>query len=759
MSRWDEDAQYDRPRRRTRPRTKDRPSHDDAVTALVTTVDRGRFTLLVSDPAGERVVTAMKSRPLGRKGVVVGDTVRVVGDVSGAKGSLARIVDIEERRTVLRRTADDDDPVERVVVANADQLVVVTSMADLRNPFRLRSSERIESEATFLRLFGPAMLDLLPKENLWEQVQIIRSAQGGGKTSLLRLFTPASLLALQAMRNHESCRELYLRLRELGAIDDTGPRLLGVRLSCAQNYSMLEDVKAFPGSRKRLLFGLLNARMVLAALRGCMELTGREYPGDLELLEVLDPGVAESLPGLSLPCSGRTLYQWATALEDAVCDAIDSFRPSRSDITVGHDTLSVLLLLRPKLLVLDGKPVIDRLLFMLDDVHKLTAAQREVLLESILELRSTVSVWIAERFEALSTQELLSSGATEGRDYQSVIVLERNRRFESTAFNIADRRAQMASDAEIASFQSCVQAGLDGPEWQRTYQDAATKIRERVLDLVSRELRFSEWLGARELLEGTHRETTIAWRSLEILIERERRRTQATFDFTLSVESLGDKDDSAVRAAAELFVAKELGVPYYFGPQRLAALASSNMQQFLGLSGDVFEEVLGELLLRGPLGLHPLPARRQDRILREASEARWAEIPRLRGGRELKVFLEAIGEFASEMTYRPTAPYSPGVTGIAISMADRERLRDSRQGAAYAKLTTTLAAALAYGLLEPVLDYKCKNERWMVLYLNRLLCVRYDLPVQYGGWKEKNIKELAQWVEQSYTPSKLEETW
>ena len=33
-------------------------------------------------------------------------------------------------RTTLRRTADDDDPVERVIVANADQLVVVTALAD-----------------------------------------------------------------------------------------------------------------------------------------------------------------------------------------------------------------------------------------------------------------------------------------------------------------------------------------------------------------------------------------------------------------------------------------------------------------------------------------------------------------------------------------------------------------------------------------------------------------------------------------------------
>ncbi len=117
---------YERPRRRTRPRTKERPRYDDAVDGMVVTVDRGRYTLLVE---GVRV-TAMKARPLGRKGVVVGDRVRVVGDVSGAPGSLARIVEVSERTTVLRRTADDDDPVERVIVANADQLVVVTALAD-----------------------------------------------------------------------------------------------------------------------------------------------------------------------------------------------------------------------------------------------------------------------------------------------------------------------------------------------------------------------------------------------------------------------------------------------------------------------------------------------------------------------------------------------------------------------------------------------------------------------------------------------------
>ena len=89
-------------------------------------VDRGRFTCLVDS----KRVYAIKARELGRKGVVVGDHVAIIGDVSGGPDALARIVRVEERRSVLRRTADDTDPVERVIVANADQLVIVTSLAD-----------------------------------------------------------------------------------------------------------------------------------------------------------------------------------------------------------------------------------------------------------------------------------------------------------------------------------------------------------------------------------------------------------------------------------------------------------------------------------------------------------------------------------------------------------------------------------------------------------------------------------------------------
>lgn len=121
--------------RGTRPRTKDRPEHRDAVPAQVLTVDRGRYTCLLggfseSDPGSERVVVAMKAREVGRAGIVVGDKVALVGQISGDPGTLARIVRVAERASLLRRSADDVDPVERPVVANADQLAVVTALAE-----------------------------------------------------------------------------------------------------------------------------------------------------------------------------------------------------------------------------------------------------------------------------------------------------------------------------------------------------------------------------------------------------------------------------------------------------------------------------------------------------------------------------------------------------------------------------------------------------------------------------------------------------
>lgn len=131
---YDESDVRVRAGRGSRPRTKTRPEHADAETAMVVTVDRGRWGCVLREGGGlggtDRRVTAMRARELGRTPIVVGDEVDVVGDLSGRPDTLARIVRRGERRSVLRRTADDTDPTERVVVANADQMMVVVALAD-----------------------------------------------------------------------------------------------------------------------------------------------------------------------------------------------------------------------------------------------------------------------------------------------------------------------------------------------------------------------------------------------------------------------------------------------------------------------------------------------------------------------------------------------------------------------------------------------------------------------------------------------------
>lgn len=125
---YDESDIRVRPGKGTRPRTKDRPAHEDAVFGMVVTKDRGRWGVVLDGT--DRAVVSMRARELGRTSIEVGDRVGIVGDTSGRAGTLARIVRRQERTSVLHRTADDTDPYERTVVANADQLLIVSAVAD-----------------------------------------------------------------------------------------------------------------------------------------------------------------------------------------------------------------------------------------------------------------------------------------------------------------------------------------------------------------------------------------------------------------------------------------------------------------------------------------------------------------------------------------------------------------------------------------------------------------------------------------------------
>ena len=183
----DEDYRPRPNRRGSRPRTKNRPDHKDAVSGLVTAVDRGRYRVILADddgnfpsapPArrkgkrsrGATSVTAVRASHLRKQAIVPGDIVRLVGDTSGAEGTLARLVEITERQTLLRRSADDTDPTERVLVANVDVMGIVTATMDPEPSFGLIDRALVAAfDAGITPLLIVTKTDLHPAAELKER--------------------------------------------------------------------------------------------------------------------------------------------------------------------------------------------------------------------------------------------------------------------------------------------------------------------------------------------------------------------------------------------------------------------------------------------------------------------------------------------------------------------------------------------------------------------------------------------------------------
>jgi len=626
-------------------------------------------------------------------------------------------------------------------------------MIEARNPFNIRKVENIGSDDTFLNLFQPTTLEGLDADKIWDRLHIFRSSQGGGKSSLLKLFTPGPLWRLWKEHSHgkpnKDWSDLFESLRFLGVFDDDGPNTLGVVTPCTRSYDALEHLPTSAENQVRLLNALFDARAISEAVKSVLAMRGLRYPEHAHRVSFAPELQDEYAGQIPFEKSSSEIIEWAKRTEQAVWRAVDD--GDELPASVGHAEIYSFKALRPESLLIDGHAVNKRCLLMYDDVHHLGPDQRKYLLSVATESRPRAGIWAAERLQVLDAYQLISLGAsTEREETQRNLANQWKtaaQRKPKVFQIIASKRMAESSAGVGADFEGAVSAQIEQADWIDRLNNAFSTLSGEVGNSIKgselfKELEVSKEAGPEKLYDAV-----IRLKEAQIIIARNKDKAQPSLDMSEAIDLPSAEETRHVRGSAEYQLCQRFQIPYYYGLEKIAQLSSANVDQFLRIGAALFEELLS---MRAKNRRPPVPARRQELVIQRAADELWDEIPaRMPQGKTIQRFLSALGAYGREISRAPKASYK-ALTGFAITFDDHQSL--IRSGVSNEDdeglVANVLALCVAHNLLtmEPEAKQGEKGRIITKFYLNRLLCVREGLPLSYGGFHEKSIATLATWA-------------
>lgn len=639
-------------------------------------------------------------------------------------------------------------------------------MGRIRNPFLFRATEQNNEDDLFIQLFSEDILNVLKNEitEIFIKPLILRSSPGFGKTSLLKLFTAQILKKLISYQSiHSDKNDLLKAIKSLNFIDEENKiRKVGLYIPCTNIYSNIEDIIEDEKGKNILFFSLLNSRIIfefIQTLKFILHEQNKIF--NEELVEISIDDISK-LP-LKLKeqyeknyLSLKDFYNYAISVEREILNYIDNFGLIDYDnsIKLANLELYSLNLLSNFNIKYEGKPFLIDFVIMFDDLHKLTTLQRDLIYKTILNDRYKISIWIAERLSILRDNSIFH-GTTSNRDYinihlEDAIRGKNNKKiFSNFLSNITKYRMNFAS-GNIASFESRLATIFEVQNIKDTIQNLQKELNEKYSEFIKYKQFIDEVNNFREFSF----DTLLRILAISIYIERNRLSKQQTFDFVEIEKSETEENLNTLKSSAEYFSMIKCQLAYYYSFEKITRLASYNTEQFLSIASKLYEEMIARSIINKE---DPLSPALQQKIIEEYAHSKWTEIAtNIINGREIQLFLAKLLQYSYNESIRVNAPYAPGVTGFGITSSELTKLQDDKY---YSKLKEILMSCISYNLLTIEEDRRQgnkKSESVTIFYFNRWLCVKYKLPIGYGGWKRKKISDLNDTIRQDELTKQFE---
>lgn len=611
-----------------------------------------------------------------------------------------------------------------------------------QNTFLIRQTEKLESESSFINILCPQLIGFV-EESFFDKTIFINSSPGGGKTTLLKTFSPEVLWELKENREKETYKDSFKLLNGLGVIDEKQVRLLSINVSCArENYSLIDDLYD-NGKAVQVFFELLSLRILRRTLEAVLKCNQLDHN---ELNKITFKNIPEEWKVIvDNNYNGKMLYQWALEEERVLCHSIEEMSID-INTSILYNNLSILSMICNGNILLSGKPINQKILVMFDDIHALSVKQREMLRNVIFTLRPNLAIWMTQRAIALSKDEIFGNNGQIHREYTFVNIndhVQNDRQaFYKALKNVADRRVAISYKDE--GLEDKLEKELSKESYKKL-ETIKNKIRTKIDELCKGNQNYTniyEYLQQKKF--SSELDCVIAWQVLLILIERERKKAQYVWPFinVFKIEEY-EAELKKLKKDAEYLVRYNYKLPMYYGMYDLQVISSNNVEQFLDFAGEIFEYRIALDYASKRKKSSLISQEEQEKVLRKCAEEKWEDILRtFSKGTEIQKFITNIAKIGIRGLEQNTASYSGGtLTGIGIKSSDIQKELEKGE---LSELMSLLKTCVAYNLLT-VQEIKHGNAEdgvvYKVFYLNRWICVKFRLPLGYGGWKPLSIQK------------------